>query len=451
MEQTVRINREQTATTSSVELPEPTLKDDPRWQLVQRIVASSRFARAPLLSKFLQHVCAETIAGRGPEISEYLVGVLVFDRPQGYRTVEDNIVRNYARQLRKRLSEYFEDEGRLEPLQVHIPLGGYVPEFCSAASECDAAAGVEKNAAETPRTLTLHEPSQPSAPRFATRIGQFALLLLYSAALVCCTLYLSAHLRRSSSPADSIHPLWAALFRAPMNTYVVPADCGFNTLEDLSFRSFTLDDYLKGSYRSIPVQSLGSRSISDLGAQKFTSFIDMQVVTTLMRRPEIDPQRLFLRFPRDLRFDDLKSGNVILIGSIDSNPWAEVAQHNLNFRIQYGFDNQIKQAWIANAKPLAGEASVYATHWDEATYRTYATIDLVPNLGGNGHILLIQGLDVAGTQAAAEMLFRGDAIAPILRKAASPDGNLRSFEIVIESASIAANAANAQVIASRIY
>jgi hypothetical protein len=436
---------------TSVRLPEPAPEDDPRCQLVRRIVASSGFARAPLLSKFLQYVCTETIEGRQEEISEYQVGVQVFDRPQGYRTIEDNIVRNYARQLRKRLSEYFETEGRLESLRIQIPLGGYVPEFFLATGRYPVSVGERKADLERAQSLPTPLPSKPAERRFVSFLKRTALLLFYSAALVCLTLYISARLGGARVPMDSTHPLWAVLFRAPLNTFVVPADCGFNAIEDLSRRQFSLEEYLTGDYRTIPLQGLDEHSITDLSTQKFTSFVDLQVVSTLLRRSEIDPHRLFLRFPRDLRMDDLKTGNVILIGSIDSNPWAEVAQQNLNFRFLYGYNQGKKQAWISNAKPQTGEAGVYKTHWDQAAYITYATIDLVPNLSGNGHILLVQGLDVAGTQAAAELLFRGDAIAPILRRASMPDGNLRSFEIVIESTSIEANAANAQVIASRVY
>ncbi len=53
----------------------------------------------------------------------------MFGRPPGYRTVDDNIVRSYARQLRKRLSEYFAGEGIGHPLRIEIPLGGYLPAF----------------------------------------------------------------------------------------------------------------------------------------------------------------------------------------------------------------------------------------------------------------------------------------------------------------------------------
>ena len=105
---------------------------DARWHLSQRVVASRHFSKSPLLSKFLLYIVAETLEDRSDEITEHQIGVRVFDRPSTYRTVEDNIVRNYARQLRRRLCEYFADEGSSDPLRIDIPLGGYIPVFVAA-------------------------------------------------------------------------------------------------------------------------------------------------------------------------------------------------------------------------------------------------------------------------------------------------------------------------------
>ena len=70
---------------------------------------------------------------------------------------------------------------------------------------------------------------------------------------------------------------------------------------------------------------------------------------------------------------------------------------------------------------------------------------------GTGHLLLLQGLDVAGTQAAAEALFHLEAIAPVLQRATRSNGSLRYFEILLRSTSIESNSTGTQVIASRIY
>jgi hypothetical protein len=89
----------------------PGLEDDARWHLAQRIVDSPQFCKSPRLSQFLLYVVGKTLEGRQSEISEQQIGVHVFGRPHGYRTVDDNIVRSYARLLRRRLTEYFASDG----------------------------------------------------------------------------------------------------------------------------------------------------------------------------------------------------------------------------------------------------------------------------------------------------------------------------------------------------
>ena len=63
-----------------------------------------------------------------------------------------------------------------------------------------------------------------------------------------------------------------------------------------------------------------------------------------------------------------------------------------------------------------GEAASYVSHWNEPAHETYALISYLPNISGTGHLLLLQGLDAAGTQAAAETAFHPEAIAQILRQ-----------------------------------
>jgi hypothetical protein len=199
----------------------------------------------------------------------------------------------------------------------------------------------------------------------------------------------------------------------------------------------------------LPLAGVDAHSADDLRSQQFTSFVDFQIIAALARLPEYNPRRAFLRFPRDLRLDDLKSANAVLIGSVGSNPWASIADGSTNFRIVY--HQGMQGATIINGNPQPGEAASYASHWNEPAHETFALIAFLPNLGGNGHLLLLQGLDVAGTQAAAETLLHQNAIAPVLQRATRPDGTLRYFEVLLRSTSIESNATGTQVIASRIY
>jgi hypothetical protein len=440
------------------------LQEDPHWALAQRVIAGPNFARSPLLTKFLLFVVAEALEGRGSEITEHQIGVQVFDRPADYRTLEDNIVRSYARQLRKRLAEHFADQGSSEPVRIDIPVGGYVPVFLPATPEVNKeetpaspalAPGQAQTHALPASTAEAAADQAASQVSVRARVSRWVLsavlTLAYSAALIAITWYAA---RRSLAPAPPVSQepaeiLWAQIFGGAMNCYVVPSDAGFNLLEDLSHRPVPLAEYVSGSYRDLPLAGVDAHSAADLRSQHLTPYVDLQIVALLARLAEVHPQHVALRFPRDLRLDDLKNSNAVIIGSVGSNPWAAIAESNANFRIvdRPGMNG----AQIVNLKPQSGESATYSSHWNESAHETFALIDFLPNLSGSGHLLVLEGLDVAGTQAAAEMLLYPSAIDPILKRATRPDKSLRNFEVLLRSTSIESNATGTQVIASRIY
>src|ERR1700753_424789 len=105
------------------------LSERPEWKLACRVAASKGLSKSDLLPKFLQYVCEQQLLGNSHEITEQRIGTQIFNRAPDYNPGEDNIVRSYARLLRKRLDEYFEGEGRDEPMRIVIPRGGYVPVF----------------------------------------------------------------------------------------------------------------------------------------------------------------------------------------------------------------------------------------------------------------------------------------------------------------------------------
>src|SRR5580765_3098478 len=95
-------------------IPSP---EEARAQL-ERILASRSFAGAKSARNFLRYVVEETLAGRGDQIKEYVVGVAVFDRGDAYDTRADAVVRVEATRLRNRLQEYYEGDGRADPLSI---------------------------------------------------------------------------------------------------------------------------------------------------------------------------------------------------------------------------------------------------------------------------------------------------------------------------------------------
>src|SRR3984957_15641123 len=140
---------------------EPGLEHDPRWHLAKRIVDSPQFCKSPRLSQFLLYIVEKTLEGRQSEVTEHQIGVHVFGRPHGYRTVDDNIVRNYSRQLRKRLAEYFAGDGIDRDLRLEIPVGSYLPAFTAPSFEKRQPADAAPNqpTERRPRQDSLATPS----------------------------------------------------------------------------------------------------------------------------------------------------------------------------------------------------------------------------------------------------------------------------------------------------
>jgi hypothetical protein len=441
---------------SEPKLPPPSAARDldPYWQLTQRVVAGPHFARSPLLSKFLLFVVSETLEGRGDEITEHQIGVQVFDRRSNYRTVEDNIVRNYARQLRKRLAEHFAREGCAEPLRIDIPVGRYVPVFFPAGGEvkCEDAAGSAVSsdmAPPPPEPVGSTKSAAASRFRGAGKLRAALLIAAYSAVLVCVTWVVASRIAAPKLPEEPAKVLWAALFGGPGTSYIVPSDAGFNLVEDLSHQPIPLAQYIARDYDRMPLTGVDAHSAEDLRTQQLTPFVDLQIAASLARLAEDNRQRVDIRFPRDFRLDDLKTANAVIIGSLGSNPWAAMVESSANFRIAY--QPGMSGAEIINKSPQPGEAPTYVSHWNEPSHESFALIEFLPNLSGDGHLLVLEGLDVAGTQAAAEMLLEPSAIDPILKRARRADGSLRNFEVLLRSTSIDANATRNEVIASRIY
>ena len=108
---------------------DPELRADARWQLIERITASPPFQKSARLRELLRFMAERSIRGQIQDLSEHRIGSAVFGKAQDYSVVEDSSVRVHVRQLRLKLHEYFDGEGREEPSIVEIPKGAYTTLF----------------------------------------------------------------------------------------------------------------------------------------------------------------------------------------------------------------------------------------------------------------------------------------------------------------------------------
>ena len=405
-----------------------------------------------MLSRFLLYVCEREITGKIGEISEQQIGVYVFGRRPGYNPGEDNIVRNYARQLRHRLDQYFLEEGREEELRLSIPRGKYVPVYSPNHFEERPLLVVPEYEAESAGPSEALVPSAPAAVLEPPVRRRPWLVLVLGALLlfVCLAIVWKVTRRAPTNAVDSSHPLWSQIFDRNHQTLIVPSDAGIVMIQNLTGHLVSLSEYINRDYLSFKSPyNIDAQNMRDLDAQRYTNVTDLNAAMRFSHLPEANDGHLVVRYSRELQMEDLKDANVILLGSNFSNPWAELFEKNMNFEFSYQPHPNV--SLIVNKHPRAGELPAYQNDAAGPSHRTYAVIALIPNLNNTGWVLLAEGLTMAGTQAAVDTLFNQDAMRPLLGQFTNADGSLNPFEILIETRSFGSESPQAGVVATRVY
>jgi TolB-like protein len=96
---------------------------------LERLLESPLFLQSVRLGRFLRFAIENALAGRTDALKEYAIGTEVYDRKPPYHPSQDSIVRTEARRLRAKLKEYYESEGKQDPVFIYFRPGTYVPLF----------------------------------------------------------------------------------------------------------------------------------------------------------------------------------------------------------------------------------------------------------------------------------------------------------------------------------
>jgi hypothetical protein len=117
---------------NSANIPHPL---DQAKQELEEVLNSESFRRSERLSRFLRYLGSMALEGKSHQLNEYLLAVEVFDRGRDYSPAEDSIVRVQARELRRRLMEYYQIEKPRHSFQIELPKGSYALRFFHKQAE----------------------------------------------------------------------------------------------------------------------------------------------------------------------------------------------------------------------------------------------------------------------------------------------------------------------------
>jgi hypothetical protein len=187
-----------------------------------------------------------------------------------------------------------------------------------------------------------------------------------------------------------------------------------------------------------------------ISASLLTSFADVATLTAVLQLSGPHRDHIFVRSARDTKPRDLDEGNFIFLGSPSSNPWVHLFESRMNFVETEGLVGAGQKAFL-NKVPLPGEQKTYeGLRWTGTDGEDYAAIALLPKAEPKGSILILQGLQQEGTEAAGRFL-ADPANTRALRAALGLNPKAKEgFEALIRTRAVAGAPNSASIVATRL-
>ena len=160
-------------------MPASSLEEAERHEL-SRLLTLPEISRSTNLVRLLSFVCERYFEGRVADIRESTIAVQALGRRKDdFDSQADPIVRVTARTLRKRLEDFYRNEGRGHSVQLFLPTGQYVPRFVHRAEP--PAGGADGPASEAPPVAEGGAPDRAVPGTPARRPGLVSRLAAFPA------------------------------------------------------------------------------------------------------------------------------------------------------------------------------------------------------------------------------------------------------------------------------
>jgi hypothetical protein len=376
------------------------------------ILSSYHFRGSKRYPALLKYVVYKTLDGRSEELKERTLGVEVFGRQTDYDTSADPVVRFSASETRKRIAQYYHEKGESSLIQIHLPLGSYVPEF-----------KLKREPAGPVAPVAVADAQQDVAPDASARRRSPAVWWVAAALLLALASFGAYTIRKASAPSVT-NKLWGPVLRSPGSILVVVGTSDSKPLQPTPTDTL-LPDHMRGPYQHITMST--ALALSRLAG----------VLRANGKTYEIKDER-------EATLTDFRSRPVILIGGMN-NLWTMRLTGPLRFRLLSGPLLRIQDT----KNPQSTEWSAVAANYSSVA-TDYALIARYHDATTNGNVLVIAGLGSYGTEAASEFVVSPQYLDQLLSNAPAGWEN-KNLEIVIKTEVINGEAGPPRFVSSTVW
>ena len=399
--------RQGSARTAEAELPAKP-SPDVVIEHLRKILDSAAFRGSKRSQAFLSYVVRSALEGRAATLKERTLAVEIFGRSEDADLAEDTIVRVGAREVRRRLAQYYASaESAGDTVHIDLPPGSYTPEF---------------------RNVAPREESPPACPTRATRLRSRPLVLGLAAALAVAGAWVVLIRGGALRQGDAF---WEPSLASPEPVLLAVAH---PLVYHPSARASRLNAERNPAARGllqqpiqVPAELLDGSDLIPV-VDQYVGYGDLVAAVQLASyfAPLGKPPRI--RLASRLEFADLKESPVILIGAY-TNRWTIELTKDLRFRFWRTPDGR---AAIEDSQPPATAWALPANRQDGLTEEDYVLLTRLVNSTTGRPLVLVAGLKHFGTEAGAGFLVNPELRAQVLSRLPS-DWSRRNLQVVLRA------------------
>ena len=428
------------------------------------ILNSPIFQPSKRCQQFLSYVVHHRLEGSRERLKERTIGVDLFQRPAGYATGDDPVVRVQAGEVRRRLDQYYQANPNASAVRIELHVGSYTPEFkwANPALDLEHPLPLQPLPAlqETPQRMGHDQESvQVASPPLAETkrasgkhkrllwiLPVVGLAMLAGFVLVGVTIYRArAHqsvLQEFWSPAlSSTEPILICLAKPSVylpsvqlyQRHSKTPEKFLNQFARLSQRpDLQPDDKLVWSDMvEYPDYGLAA---GDVYAAIRLSALFGQI-----------GKKNQVRIGGNYSFQDLRSSPAVVIGAFN-NRWTMQMTSNLHF----AFVNEGDQSIIREEGPAGRRWYSKTDTIISRANEDYALVTRLLNSRTGQFVVLVAGIQSYGTQAAGEFVSSPESLQAALRKA-PPDWERKNMQILLRTPVIDGLPGPAEVVAIYVW
>ncbi len=337
---------------------------------LQKILQSRQFSKSKISCDLLGYLVNASIENKNPK--EYTIGIELFGKNYGDEVKQDSNIRVYIHNMRKKLHEYYEEEGSKDAVVFVLERGKYKIHF---------------------KTRKEYESGKPKTFFYSFLVS------LGLTAIFAGLFFLKGSDREDEYPWKGL-PVWQEFADNGKGTLLV--------LGDYFVFSGTLPSGKEGIYRDFSINSAEDfekllNEKPELG--KTVSRSHLTYLSKMSVFCESDIYKVFARTGADIQVkllsdiqpSDLKSNNIIFIGNYKNMGIFGNVIREMKF--SFGIANSSIQ-YIFSNDPCA---QVYEAPGDGLTEEDFALVVHTPGYDGNRFLFFLSSRDIGNISIVSQL------------------------------------------------